>query len=67
MFNISIQTGGPQRTLGVDGAYKAIKEAGFDAVDANVDELYSYSDIVNCRPSAIFSASDKETIEHFLP
>lgn len=67
MFKISVQTAGPQNTLGVDGAYRAIKEAGFDAVDANVDALYSYSDIVNCRPSAIFSASDKETVEHFLP
>jgi len=67
MFKISVQTSGPQATLGVDGAYKAIKEAGFDAVDANVEALYPYSDIVNCRPSAIFSASDKETVEHFLP
>jgi len=67
MFKIAVQTGGPENTYGIDGAYKAIKEAGFDAVDANVDHLYTYSDIMNSRPAPAFTGTDKEAAAHFLP
>ena len=39
MNKIAVQTGGPEEVYGIDGAYKIIKECGFDAVDANVDHL----------------------------
>ena len=46
MIKISVQTGGPEEALGIDKAYKLIAECGFDAVDANIDHLVSYSSIV---------------------
>lgn len=47
MIKIAVQTGGPDAYYGVEGAYKVIKEAGFDAVDANIDRLAGYHDIRN--------------------
>ena len=41
MNKIAVQTGGPEEVYGIDGAYRLIKECGFDAVDANVDHLLS--------------------------
>lgn len=67
MFKISVQTSGPEELYGIDGAYRVIKECGFDAVDANVDHLYSGSDIRNKRPSKVFGGSDKECMEYFKP
>ena len=45
MIKLSVQTGGPEEALGIDGAYRLIAECGFDAVDANIDHLVSYSAI----------------------
>lgn len=45
MIKISVQTGGPEEHLGVDGAYKLIAECGFDAVDANIDHLVDWDSI----------------------
>ena len=39
MAIIGVQTAGVTQLYGIDGAYRAIKDAGFDAVDANLDEL----------------------------
>ena len=68
MMKIGVQTGGIEEACGVDGAYRLIKESGFDAADVNVDHLLSYGDIVNRRPSAAFSAgTDGECLEYFRP
>ena len=40
MFSIAVQTGGLEEIYGIDGAYRAVQEAGFDAVDANVDHVF---------------------------
>ncbi|MBR6498918.1 MAG: sugar phosphate isomerase/epimerase [Clostridia bacterium] len=45
MNKIAVQTGGPEERYGIDGAYRLIKECGFDAVDANVDHLLTGKDI----------------------
>jgi len=64
MFQIAVQTGGLEELFGIEGAYQKIKEAGFDAVDANIDHLMSGRDILEKRIPAIFqpTCSDKETV-----
>ena len=37
MAMIGVQTGGLTRLYGIDGAYRAIRDAGFDAADVNLD------------------------------
>ena len=46
---LSTQTGGLMKKIGEDRAFDIIKKAGFDAVDFNIDEYLSYSDITHCR------------------
>ena len=36
MMKIGVQTGGVEEAHGIDGAYRIIHEAGFDAADANI-------------------------------
>lgn len=68
MFKISVQTGGAEEYRGIDYAYKVIREAGFDAVDANIDHLWSYGDIVNGKlPAFLTASSDAEAVEYFAP
>lgn len=67
MIKIAVQTGGPEEMLGVMDGYRLIKEAGFDGVDANIDHLLSYGDIVNRRLSPAFEAEGKACLEYFKP
>lgn len=67
MFSISVQTGGIEEVHGIDGAYRIIKETGFDAADANVDHLMAYSDIANKRAVPAFSGTDRACAEYFKP
>jgi len=68
MMKIAVQTGGAEEYAGVDFAYKIISESGFDAVDANIDHLWSYGDIVNGKlPPAFNGTSDSECLEYFKP
>lgn len=67
MFKISVQSGGIEEKHGIDGAYRIMKEAGFDATDANVDHLMSGADIRNMNKAPAFSCSDKESVEYFKP
>lgn len=67
MIRIAVQTGGPEELLGIDGAYRLIREAGFDGVDANVDHLLSYGDICAHRLSPAFEAEGKAALEYFKP
>ena len=69
MFKIAVQTGGPEELYGIDGAYRIVKEAGFDAVDANIDHLMSGADIAHCTVPRIYSdrISEKEMLEYFRP
>ena len=65
MIKISVQSSGPEEVLGVDAAYRLIKECGFDAVDANVDHFMEYGDIVKKKRSPIYDAPEKELMEQF--
>ena len=67
MVSIGVQTGGIASDNGIDGVYRIIKEAGFDAADANVDHLMSYDDIVKKRAAPAFSGTDRECVEYFRP
>ena len=69
MFRIAVQTGGAQRVLGIEEAYRVIKEAGFDAVDANVDFLFDTNDVraKNIPPAFKPGLTDRETLEYFKP
>ncbi len=67
MFRIAVQTGGPEEMYGIDGGYRAIAEAGFDAVDANVDHLLGGRDIHEKRLTEAFLAEGKECLEYFRP
>ena len=67
MAMIGVQTGALTSLYGIDGAYRAIKEAGFDAVDANLDEMMTYQDILNKRRPAVFEAEGEEMLLYFRP
>lgn len=69
MFNISVQTGGLEELYGIDGAYRMIKEAGFDAADANLDHLLYPKDIRKKAITQPFKkmVSEKDMLEFFKP
>ena len=67
MIPICVQTGGLEEIYGVDGAYKVIKEAGFDGVDANVDHLMSGRDISEKKHVPAFDAEGEELLRYFQP
>ena len=70
MFKISVQSAGPEMAFGkldVDAAYKVIKEAGFDAVDANLDHLFPVPDIRAKKICPLLDSSDEEILAAFKP
>ncbi len=66
-MKFAVQTGGPAERIGLDPAYRLIADIGFDAVDANVDHLLSYGDIMHKRIPDIFLGSDRDVVEAFRP
>lgn len=67
MFKIAVQTGGLEEVFGVDEAYRLIKEAGFDAVDANLDHLLDGSSIRKGEHVPAFDAEGDELLSYFQP
>ena len=67
MTKLAIQTGGAQEHLGVEGAYRLIKDCGFDGVDANIDILFPYENMKNQIIPPLFTASEPEFLEAFRP
>jgi sugar phosphate isomerase/epimerase len=69
MFKVAVQSGGLEEIYGIDGAYRAIAEAGFDGVDANIDHLMSCGDIIDKKIPPVFATglSEKEIISHVKP
>ena len=61
MAMIGVQTGGLTRLYGIDGAYRAIRDAGFDAADVNLDELLGYRDILDQKRPAVFGGAFEES------
>ncbi len=62
MTMIGIQTGSLCTIFGVEGAYRMIKEAGFQAVDANLDAMLRYQDVINKRRPSVFEAEGEESL-----
>lgn len=70
MFKIAVQTGGLEQLYGTEGTYRAIREAGFDAVDANINRLFFGAAIRDREPVPAFlrkEASDLEVVEAVKP
>lgn len=72
MIKIAVQTGGPEEEIGIDSTYRMIKEAGFDAVDANLDHLLGYGTILGKKYKDKYDVylpglSEKDILEYFRP
>lgn len=67
MNRISLQTGGPEERFGVDETYRLVKEWGFDAVDANIDHLCSWNQLVNNRIPETLLKGGRDCAELFRP
>lgn len=50
-MKISVQTKGALDVMGVDAGMKAIAEAGFEAVDLDLDTGLGYEEILSCKES----------------
>ena len=66
-MKIGVQTGGIQEHIGIDACYRMIREAGFDAVDVNLDHLLPPAEIGEKKRGAAFEGSDEEILAHFRP
>ena len=66
-MKISVQTGGIEEHIGVDACYQLVREAGFDAVDVNLDHLLTPSQIKSGERAEAFEGTDEEILKHFMP
>ena len=66
-MRIGVQTGGIEERFGFDQTIAMIHEAGFDAIDMNLDHLLSYADIKNHVNSGFFDLSDAEMKAKLAP
>lgn len=66
-MKISIQTGDIVDRLGIEKGYKAIKDAGFDAIDWNIDHAWKSKDLESgdYLGKCIFEKSLDDVIEHY--
>ena len=67
MFKIAVQTGGVEELFGIEESYRLIKEAGFDAVDVNLDHLLSGTQIRHAEHVPVFDAEGEEFFEYLKP
>lgn len=69
MFKIAVQTGGLEEIAGIDGAYRMIAEAGFDAADVNLDHLLYPGEIRKKEIREAFRAnlSEADMLSYFRP
>lgn len=69
-MKISVQTGDLDFDFGVEEAYRVIREAGFEAVDLNIDHAWSFGKLKAAqefRDLCIFEKSMPEILEHYKP
>ena len=67
MIPICVTTGWAHDTYGIDGAYRVIREAGFDGVDVSLTRLMMFDDIRNQRRVPAFDAEGDELLQYFKP
>ncbi len=66
-MRIGIQSGNTTDWMGFEKGYAAIKNAGFDAIDWNLDHAVKYGDLVNgtFKGTSILEKSLDEVIEYY--
>ncbi len=67
MFKIGVQTGGIQKDNSIDETYRIIREAGFDAADANIDDLFPSGEIHGKKTAPAFEGSEKDWLAQVKP
>lgn len=67
MFKIGVQTGGIEEHFGVEETYRLVKEAGFDAVDVNLDHLLDGGQIARHEHVPAFDLEGEESLAYFKP
>ena len=67
MIRLGVQTGNVVDVLGFERGYAAIKNAGFAAIDWNLDHAVKYGDLVDgtYRGTSIMEKSIEEVIEYY--
>ena len=67
-MKIAVQTGGIIDRFGIEAGFRMIREAGFEAVDANLDHWLTPSQIKNGRvEESILMRSDEAIANHLAP
>ena len=66
-MKIAVQTGGILDHFGIDEGFRIIKEAGFDAVDFNIDHCLSGYNIKNNICESVLDRSIPEILESTRP
>lgn len=66
-MKICVQTSPLDDKFGIDEAFRMIHDAGFDAVDYNIDHFMPYSDIVNGNLLPIYEAGEEALLEYARP
>ena len=66
-MKISVQTGGLIEELGVENCYRAIAEAGFEAIDWNIDHSLrpALINAGNCEGNCIFEKDMEEILDYY--
>lgn len=68
MLNIAMNTSGPTRAFGLENAYRVIKEAGFDAVDASIDMLMPTTAVTSrSLPELLKDENEKDLLAAVSP
>ena len=67
MALIGIQTNGLSQIYGIEGAYREMKAAGFDAADVGFNALLGYQDIVQRRGAPAFDGDWEQALPYFRP
>ncbi|MBR6570854.1 MAG: sugar phosphate isomerase/epimerase [Clostridia bacterium] len=67
MFKIGVQTGALREIFGIEKTYQMVKEAGFDAVDVNLDHLLVGSQIRKGEHVPVFDTQGEEMLAYFKP
>jgi len=66
-MKISTQTGGIEEFIGQEKCMEMLAQAGFDAVDFNIDHMLSYGAITRCEHSEIIDLPDDQILEYWRP
>ncbi len=67
MIKLGVQTGGAEKYLGIDGAYRLFKEIGFDAVDASICNTFPYEFIRRREIPSAFCGSEQDLLDAVRP